>query len=333
MLDGHDHGRDHGHDHGAAENQVLSPDPGHLHAEVRRPLTNQMRRLRWAMLITGVVMLVEVVGGIVARSLALLSDAGHMWTHLLALAVSYFAIMLATRPATQERTFGYFRAEILAAFINGIALLLAGAYIIYVSILRLMSPEEVRWGYMLTVAALGLVANGASVLLLAGVAGTDINLRAAFFHVLYDTISSVAVVGAAVIIWLTGFYAVDPIVSLGIAALILVWASKVIGESVHILLESTPRHIDMTELRRKMETLPSVHHVHDVHVWQITTNMHVLTAHVVVEDADIEDTTRIIDDINALLREGFSIGHSTLQIEYGLEENEHHGSTPREDEE
>ncbi|MCK4374466.1 MAG: cation transporter [Candidatus Brocadiae bacterium] len=319
------------HEHGAeGGDAVLSPDLGHLHAEVRKPMTQEMRRLRWAMAITGSVMLVEVVGGVVSNSLALLSDAGHMFTHMLALGMSYFAMIIAARPATQERTFGYFRAEVLMAFVNGLGLLAIAGYICYTAVRRTMAPLEIRVGYMLAVAGLGLVANGGSVALLAGISARDLNLRAAFFHVLYDTVSSVAVVSAAVIIRFTGLYVLDPLVSLGIAALILFWSFNVIRESVHILLEGTPKHLDLARVRHDMEALSNVHHVHDVHVWQITTNMHVLTAHVVVEGARIEDTSRIISAINDLLRERYGIGHSTLQIEYGLAEEEHHGTSPRE---
>ncbi|MHC4480299.1 MAG: cation diffusion facilitator family transporter [Planctomycetota bacterium] len=307
----------HSHDHAQGPEQevnVLSPDRGHLHAEVRAPRTREVRRLRWAMAITGSVMLVEVAGGIISNSLALLSDAGS------------------ARPPTQERTFGYFRAEVLMAFVNGLALLAIAGYIFYTAVRRAISPEEIRVGYMLVVGAFGLVANGASVMLLVGIAAEDLNLRAAFFHVLYDTISSVAVVAAAVVIKFTGLHIIDPLVSVGIVTLILVWAFGVVRESAHILLEGTPRHLNLTRLRQEMEALPAVHHVHDVHVWQITTNMYVLTAHVVVEDSAAGEGLGVIDEINRLLRERYGIGHTTLQIEHSLAEEEHHGSSPREPE-
>jgi cobalt-zinc-cadmium efflux system protein len=321
----------HGHDHGdeTAEG-VHSPDIGHLHAEVREPGLEKIRRLRWAMIVTGAVMLLEVVGGLLSNSLALLSDAGHMFTHIFALGMSYFAILISARPASRERSFGHFRAEVLAALINGVFLVGITGYIFYEAVTRLVHPEQVEMAQMLLVAVIGLVANGVSVFLLAGVSSGDLNLRSAFIHVVYDTASSVAVVGAAVAIHFTGVTYFDPAVSLLIGVLILFWAGRVVSDSVHILMESTPPDVDLEAVRDDIVAVEGVQSTHDIHVWQITTNMYVMTAHVVVENVSMEEGEAILDEINHYLREHHKIGHSTLQLECSVTPRLERESSPRE---
>ena len=321
----------HNHTHAGEEDSgPLSPDFGHLHAEPRQPAEDKTRRLRWALIITGLVMVVEIVGGIVANSLALLSDAGHMFTHIFALGMSYVAIVLASRPATPQKTFGYFRAEVLAAFVNGLFLFGITIYIFYEAVNRMLHPEEILWVHMLVVAAVGLVANLASVMLLFRVSGGDLNLRSAFVHVVYDTLSSVVVVAAAIVIHFTGLRWFDPAVSMMIGLLIVVWAARIVWESVHILLESTPRDVDLEQVRRDMADVPGVQSVHDIHVWEITTNMYVMTAHVVVNDVSMAGAAKVVDSINHYLREHHKIGHSTLQLECGISADEERATSPRE---
>ncbi len=321
----------HGHDHGHADGPaVLSPDHGHMHAEVRRPATSKIRRLRWALIITGTVMVLEVVGGLLTNSLALLSDAGHMFTHMFALAMSYFAIVISARPADRERTFGYFRAEVLTAFINGLFLFAITGYIFYEAITRIVHPEPILPLQMLAVAVIGLVANGASVLLLMRISAGDLNLRSAFVHVVYDAVSSVAVVAAALVIHFTKLWLFDPVVSMMIGVLILLWAWQIVRESVAILLESTPRDIDLEEVRRDMCGVEGVQRVHDIHVWQITTNMYVMTAHVVVGDMPMAQTEEVVERINHYLREHHKIGHTTLQMECDVSHQEEQVTSPRE---
>ena len=320
----------HEHDHEHEPGVVASPDEGHLHAHVRQAQPGRIARIRWALIITGAVMVIEVVGGLLTNSLALLSDAGHMFTHIFALGMSYFAIRIAGRPATSEKTFGYFRAEVLAAFVNGLFLFGVTGYIFYEAADRIVHGAEVLPGYMLLVAVAGLVANGASVLLLFRVSGDDLNLKSAFVHVVYDTASSVGVVGAALAIEFTGMDWLDPVVSVLIGVLILVWAARIVWDAVHVLLESTPRDVDLEQLRRDVASLPGVLGVHDVHVWEITTKMYVLTAHVVVGEMPMSQAARVVRAVNRLLRERHKIGHTTLQLENGVSETEELSTSPRE---
>jgi len=320
----------HDHNHEHEPDVVISPDEGHLHADVRQAEPSRITRIRWALIITGAVMLIEVVGGLLTNSLALLSDAGHMFTHIFALGMSYFAIRIAARPATSEKTFGYFRAEVLAAFVNGLFLFGVTGYIFYEAADRIVHGSEILPGYMLVVALVGLVANGASVLLLFRVSGDDRNLKSAFVHVVYDTASSVGVVGAALAIEFTGMYWLDAAVSVLIGVLILVWAARIVWDAVHVLLESTPHDVDLEQLRRVVTALPDVLSVHDVHVWEITTRMYVLTAHVVVGDMPMSQTAGLVRAVNRLLREHHKIGHTTLQLEYGVSGTEERSTSPRE---
>ena len=319
------------HNHGLAHDKPpVSPDYGHLHAATRRPEPQKMARVRWALIITAAVMLLEVAGGLIANSLALLSDAGHMLTHIFALGMSYFASVISTRPATPERTFGYFRAEVLAAFVNGLLLFAVTGYIFYEAVGRMMHPVKILPAHMLAVALVGLAANVASVLLLSGISERDLNLRSAFVHVVYDTVSSVAVVTAAAVIHLSGLRWFDPAVSMLIGVLILVWAARIVRASVHILLESKPKDVDLDRVRRDIGAVPGVRGVHDIHVWQITTSMYVMTAHVIVDRAQMARAVEIVDSINRPLREHHRIGHSTLQLECGVSEEQERTASPRE---
>jgi cobalt-zinc-cadmium efflux system protein len=179
----------------------------------------------------------------------------------------------------------------------------------------MINPEPVKGIEMLMVALVGLVANGASFLLLARVSRHDINLKSAFMHVVFDTASSVAVVASAIVIEFTGFMLLDPIVSSGIGVLILVWCINLIRDSVNILLEATPRDVDIRDLSREVEEIAHVKHIHDIHVWQITSNMYVMTAHVVLDDLHLSETQHIIEKINRVLQQRHRIGHTTLQVE------------------
>lgn len=325
MSPGHDHNHSHADE---AEAGPLSPDTGHLHLETPQGGGVRLSRLRWAIGITGIVMAIEIAGGIYANSLALLSDAGHMFTHILALGISYFAVAISERPADTEKTFGYFRAEVLAAFLNGLFLLAVTGLIFYESGLRLIWPEEVKGIEMLAVAIAGLVANVASILLLAGISTGDLNLKSAFMHVVYDTASSVAVVGCAVVVHFTGFVRLDPIVSAGIGLLILFWCVDLLRESGNILLESTPKEVDLEALRRDVESIPRVRHIHDIHAWEISSGMYVMSAHLDVEDMPVSESEKVLHEVNDLLRREYNFGHTTLQIEHAVN---HSGETHEQD--
>lgn len=275
-------------------------------------------RLKMVIIITAIVMGIEVVGGFLTNSLALLSDAGHMLTHLFALGMSFFAIVLAARPVTKEKTYGFYRAEILVAFVNGIVLLFLTAFIFYKAIFRIISPQPVAELQMLLVAILGLAANGAGIFLLHGIGRGDINVKSVFLHLIGDTASSVAVVLGGLIIYYTGNFLIDPLISILIGILILIWAGKLLAESTNILLEATPKHLDIDEMVSFIKRrVPGVKAIHHVHVWVITSHMYAMTAHVIVEDITVNQSHKILDRINELLEEQFDISHTNIQFETG----------------
>ena len=273
-------------------------------------------RLRVVIIITAIVMVVEVVGGFLTNSLALLSDAGHMLTHLFALGMSFFAIVLAARPVTKEKTYGFYRAEVVVAFVNGIVLLFIAAFIFYKAIFRVISPQPVAELEMLLVAILGLAANGVGIFLLSGVGKGGINVRSAFLHLIGDTASSGAVVLGGLIIYYTGNFLVDPLISILICILILIWAGRLLAESTNILLEATPKDVDIDEMADFIKRrVPGVKVVHDVHVWVITSHMYAMTAHVIVDDIPISKSREILEEINRLVDEKFNISHTNIQFE------------------
>jgi len=273
-------------------------------------------RLKIVIIITAIVMGIEVVGGFLTNSLALLSDAGHMLTHLFALGMSFFAIVLAARPVTKEKTYGFYRAEILVAFVNGIVLLFLTAFIFYKAILRIISPQPVAELQMLLVAILGLAANGAGIFLLHGIGRGDINVKSAFLHLIGDTASSGAVVLGGLIIYYTGNFLIDPLVSILICVLILIWAGKLLAESTNILLEATPKHVDIDEMVSFIKRrVPGVKAIHHVHVWVITSHMYAMTAHVTVEDITVSQSHKILEKINQLVANEFNISHTNIQFE------------------
>ncbi len=287
----------------------------HAHAHThRRP---ERRRLFASMVLTGSMMVVELVGGILTNSLALVSDAGHMFTHCFALGVSFFAILIASRPAPRERSFGFYRMEILAAFTNGLVLAGVTVYIVYESVVRFLEPEPIAEMQMLIIAVAGLVVNLISALLLAGVGKDDLNVKSAFLHMLGDTLSSVAVVGGAIVIHFTGWLRVDPLLSGLIAVMIGIWSYRLIRDSANVLLESTPKHVDIPKLDEELRNeFPAVKGLHDVHVWEITSGMYAMTAHVTVgPEMTVEAAEEIRSRMESFADEHFRIGHATFQFE------------------
>ncbi len=275
------------------------------------------RGLKIALGIVLVMMVVEVVGGILSNSLALLGDAGHMFVDALALSLSLFALTLARRPATATRTYGFHRAEIMAALINGTILAIVAAFIFYNAYQRFLNPLEIHSGLMLVVAGLGLIANLAGILLLRRNRHVSLNIRAAFFHILGDTISSVGVIAAGIIIALTGWNYADPIIAIVIGIIILVGAVQLLRESSDILLEAVPKHIEMDKVTQTIKNVEGVNGIHDLHIWTITSGIFAMSAHVVVQDRMVSHTREILDTINRELAESFSITHTTLQLECG----------------
>ncbi len=293
----HDH-TDHNHDHS--------------HASVERV---NRRPLAIALAITSAVLIVEVAGGLLTNSLALLADAGHMVTDAGALALSLFAVWLARRPATPERSFGFYRAEVLAALVNAASLLVISFYIFWEAFERLGAPPEVDSGPMLAVAVVGLLANAASawVLMRGGGHEHNLNTRGAWLHVIGDMLGSAGAILAAVIMLLTGWFFVDPLLSAGIGLLIVRGSWKLLVETVNILLEATPSHIDAVELRAAVTAVEGVQDIHDVHIRTVTSGLIAMSGH--LEVAGTRDWHEILMEVAALLRERFGIVHATLQPE------------------
>lgn len=273
------------------------------------------RPLAIALGITLVFLVVEVVGGVLTNSLALLADAGHMATDAAALALALFATWLAGRPVTPERSFGFYRAEILAALVNATTLVVVSIYIFWEAARRLGDPPQVEGGLMLAVAVAGLGANVAAAWVLSRGGGNqrDLNTRGALLHVIGDMLGSAGAILAAVIILLTGWNAADPILSAGIGLLVLWGAWRLLRESVDVLLEATPPDIDADEVKRAMGAVPGVAGVHDLHVWTVTSGLVAMSAHVEVDEG--ANWTAVFSALAALLRERFGIAHVTLQPE------------------
>jgi cobalt-zinc-cadmium efflux system protein len=254
---------------------------------------------------------VEVIGGFISNSVALLADAGHMLTDVAALALSLFVAWFSRQPSTPQKSYGYLRWEILAAFLNGSALLLISAAIIVESVLRIRNPEPVG-GLMLWVAVAGLIINVISARILHGGASENMNVRGAYLHVMGDLLGSVGVVIAALIIRYTGWLLADPIASFVTTALIMRGAWSLVRESVDILLESTPKHIDLDAVRQQLEAIPGIESVHDLHVWSVNPRMVAMSAHAIVRDASTQQ--HVLEHVHDAMGL-FGIGHVTVQIE------------------
>jgi cobalt-zinc-cadmium efflux system protein len=264
--------------------------------------------------LAGSILLLEVAGGLWSGSLALLADAGHVLTDLLAMLMAYTALVLASRPPDTRRTFGYHRFEILSALTNGLLLMFMAAVIIWEAIQRLREPVAVASGAMLVVAVVGLVANLAGVLVLSRASGS-LNMRGALWHLVGDTLSSVGVILAAVAIRFTGLDVLDPALSVVIAAVIVYGAVRLIREAADILLESAPSGLDRDAVAAAIRNLDGVLAVHDLHIWSITTGMPALSGHVIVPVEDCSRSDEILTRIKVLLGERFSIHHTTIQVE------------------
>jgi len=274
------------------------------------------RALGWALAITAVFLALEVAGGLLSGSVALLADAGHMATDLAALGLALFAVRFARRAPTPSKTFGYRRSEILAALANGVLLVVVSIGVAWDALQRLVAPPDVESGLMLAVAVAGLGAN----LCVAWIlhrgrehAHDNLNLRGAFLHVLGDLLGSLGAIVAALAIRFGGWKLADPVVALGITVLILVSAWRLLRESVEVLMESVPGHVDMDALADALRAVPGVLDVHDLHVWTLTSGYHAITAHVSVRhDAEAGTTLR---SLAHLVRERFALEHSTFQLE------------------
>ncbi|MBI2059478.1 MAG: cation transporter [Nitrospirae bacterium] len=282
-----------------------------------KPREQVSTRLLWIVGISAAMMVVEIVGGLLSNSLALLSDGFHMFTHVGSILISYIGILVATRRESENQTFGYWRAEILSALFNGVTLLPIVGYIVYESIQRFRHPDvaHVNAKVSLAIGAAGLAVNLVGALLLHHKHEGDLNARSAFLHLLGDMFSSVGVVVAAIMIMFTGWDLLDPLMSLAIGFMILLWSGRLIRECVGILLESVPKGIRVPDVREAILNVGAVREVHDLHIWQITSGMPMLTCHVVVDDMPLAQSESVVKDIHTLLDRRYAISHSNIQVE------------------
>lgn len=287
----------------------------HAHART----AGDERRLAWALALIAIYMIAEFAGGLLANSLTLLADAGHMLSDCAALALSLFAIWIARRPATPRRTYGYYRAEILAALVNGATLIAISIVIFVEAFERLHAPPAVKAGLMTIVALGGLAVNLFGMWILSAGRAGSLNIRGAWLHMLGDALGSVAALVAGILIQWRGWYWVDPVASVAIGLLVIHSAWNLVSEAVAILMESTPHHIDADEVHDCLMNLPGTSEVHDLHIWTITSGVEALSAHIVVEDGQTHEA--ILTQVRNELHARFGIDHITIQLEpHGFEE-------------
>ncbi len=283
-------------------------------SRVRSARVVQGRQLIAVIALTGTILLVEAIGGLLSGSLALLSDAGHMLTDLLALVLALMAVRFSSLPATPEKTYGYHRLEILTALLNGTLLLLISAVLMVKAVQRFVSPVPIRGGLMMTVALVGLIANLAGLLILSR-GHRSLNVRGARMHLMGDALSSCGVLITGLVIWTTGWFQIDPIVAGLIALVIVAGALRLIREAVDVLLEAAPAGIGLDAVSRAIAAIPGVLEVHDLHIWSITTGLHALSGHVRVESAMHDRADEMLNRIKGTIRDRFGIVHTTVQIE------------------
>jgi cobalt-zinc-cadmium efflux system protein len=279
-------------------------------------------RLRFALALTAVVFVAELVTGILTGSLALVADSAHMFLDAFAIALSLTALYLSSLPATEHRTFGWHRAEVLAALANGVLLGVVAVEIFIHAIERLSSPREVIVLPMIVVAAVGLVTNLVVAFRLHGSDRRDINLRGAYLHVIGDMMASVAVVAGGVVIWITGKNLIDAILAMAIACLVLFGALRLLRDALHLLLDGVPRHIKVSEVSNAIAAVPGVTSVHDIHVWAICSHILSLSCHLRVDRKTRPENAAVINEINEAIAHRFGIMHSTIQIDDGGPEDE-----------
>ncbi|QOR68213.1 cation transporter [Cytobacillus suaedae] len=295
----HDHGHEH-HDH-------------HHHFKITRE--GNKKGLLIALLITTCIMFLEFFGGLLTNSLALLSDAGHMLSDTSSLFLSLIAIWFASRPPSPNKTYGFFRFEILAALFNGVSLFVIAGFIVWEAIERYFAPPTVASGTMIIIASVGLFANllSAWALIRKGDVKNNVNLRSAYLHVLGDALGSVGAIIAGIVMLLFSWYIADPVISVIVALLILKSAWGVIQHSIHILMEGTPITVDQQEVKNALREIKGVKDIHDLHIWTITSGLDSLSCHMVIEDQ--LDSQEILQQAIDKIKEKFHIDHTTIQIE------------------
>jgi len=276
---------------------------------------NNKKGLIIALLITVGILLLEFFGGLMTNSLALLSDSGHMLSDASSLALSLIAIWFAAKPASPNKTYGFYRFEILAALFNGVTLFVIAGFIIWEAVQRFFNPPTVASGSMMLIASIGLFANllSAWVLMRKGDVKHNVNVRSAYLHVIGDALGSVGAIAAGFIMWLFGWYIADPIISILVALLILKGAWGVLKHSIHILMEGTPVTIDQNEVKKALKSIEGVKDVHDLHIWTITSGLDSLSCHILIEDH--HDSQKVLQAAIHMIEEKFKILHTTIQIE------------------
>ncbi len=272
-------------------------------------------KLRFAIILTFLILILEFLGGILTNSLALLSDAGHIFGDIFALGLSWVALLISTLPANHRKTYGYHRAEILAALVNGMVLFLICGFIFYEAVKRISSPEEVLSLQMLLIAAVGLFVNLIVAVKLKEASKQNLNVKSAFLHVLGDMWASVGVISGGIIMTFTGFYIVDPIISFFVGGIIFNGAYRVSKEALNILLEGVPDNLDPDEILSLLKKMEGVIDVHDLHIWTISSANLALSAHLVVEEQSTHSTGKILSQINNELSKRYRITHLTIQFE------------------
>ncbi len=286
----------------------------HVHARSATANTNMQRILKFSLVLTLLYVIATFFFGLRAHSLALISEAGHNVSDFLALALSFVAVYLQTRPATDRNTFGYQRAGVLAAFVNALTLMVLAGWIAIAAIHRFAEPVTVQPRLMMMVAAAGVIMNGAIAALLWKFSG-DVNIRSVFLHMLGDTLSTAAVILGGFGILVTHQQWIDPLLSLLIAAMILYSSFGIVRETLHILLEGTPRSLHLADVRKAMQQVEGVINVHDLHIWSLGSNSHALSSHVQVTDMNLAESEALLERVNHQLRDHFGINHTTIQVE------------------
>ncbi len=272
-------------------------------------------KLRVGIVLTGIILVAEVVGGLLSNSLALLSDAGHVFADVVALSLSWYGVKQAERPSSVRMTFGYHRVGVIIAMVNVISIFAIAVVVFYEAYRRLQQPPEVNSLLMLSVAVVGLSVNLFVTFWLHREQQTNLNVRSAYWHAFGDALASVGVIIGGVIMLLTGWFLVDPIISALIGFIIIVAAWRILKEGLSVLLEATPPQVDIKEMLNTLNRIPEVKDVHDIHVWSISPELHAMSCHVLIDDLSTSQATGIRQKIEDVLRQQFHIGHTALQME------------------
>lgn len=287
------------------------------------PASRHKKNLLFVLLLSGTYMIAEVIGGLVTQSLALMADAAHMLTDVVGLFLAFIAIKIGERKADASKTFGYYRTEILAAVINAVVLLGISLYVLYEAYQRFQNPPAVQSKTMLIVAGIGLVVNIIGMMILRKDSEGSLNMKGAYFEVLSDMLTSIGVMIAGVIMLTTGWYYADPIISALIGLLIFPRTWRLLKEAVNVLLEGTPKDVDIHKLRQSLEDVSGVKDVHDLHVWSLTSSVNAMSAHIVRDNKTAQNP--LLKTLTEVTTGNFKIGHTTFQIEEeGYEEQEMH---------